>query len=199
VRARAAAALAAAALAGCGAAAHAPRRAAPPDVLPVQVSGDQPTGEHATAFPAGRGRALTVAHVLRAGRRVVVGRRRARVVRIDRRLDVAVLAVPGLAPTAPRRATARAGDRVTVRVLRDGAARALPATIRRRITARVSAAAGEPVQVRPALELAVAVMPGDSGAPVVAGDGAVVGIVFAAATDRDAVAYALDARALPPA
>ena len=41
-------------------------------------------------------------------------------------------------------------------------------------------------------------MPGDSGAPVVDGAGAVVGIVFAQASDAEALAYALDARALGP-
>ena len=41
-------------------------------------------------------------------------------------------------------------------------------------------------------------MPGDSGAPVVDDGGRVVGVVFAEASDRDALAYALDARALGP-
>jgi len=53
---------------------------------------------------------------------------------------------------------------------------------------------------RPALELAAGVSPGDSGAPVVAPDGHVVGIVFARGLrPRPAIAYAVDgavARAL---
>jgi S1-C subfamily serine protease len=79
-------------------------------------------------------------------------------------------------------------------VLRGGAVEALPATVRRTLTARVSGSGR--TEVRPALELAAAVMPGDSGAPIVAADGRVVGIVFAQASDRD-LTYALDARAVP--
>jgi S1-C subfamily serine protease len=113
----------------------------------------------------------------------------------DRKLDVAVLAIRDAGARAPRGGSARAGDRVTVRVVRAGAARSLRATVRRTITARVSRF-GAPAQVRPALELAASVMPGDSGAPVVDSRGRVVGIVFAQASDREALAYALDARAL---
>jgi S1-C subfamily serine protease len=138
----------------------------------------------------GGGRAVTVAHVLRAGRPVLVAAHRARVLRVDRRLDVAVLAIGGRRAPAPRPGAVRAGDRVTVRVVRSGAVRSLPATVRRTISARMGRA------VRPALELAAAVMPGDSGAPVLDGRGRVAGVVFAQAADRDGVAYALDARAL---
>jgi serine protease Do len=173
-----------AALAGCGG-----DRTAPPRVLSVRVPGGD-----ATAFAVGRGRAVTVAHVLRRGRPVLVAARRARVVRVDRRLDLAILAIgdgDGGAAVAHAGA-ARAGERVTVRVLRRGAVRALPATVRRTISAHVGRA------VRPALELTAAVMPGDSGAPVIDGRGGVVGVLFAQAADRDGVAYALDARALGP-
>jgi S1-C subfamily serine protease len=173
-------AVAAVALAGCGGAGG-----APPPVLAVRG----PDAE-ATGFAIGGGRVLTVAHVLRGGRAVSVGDRRARVLRVDRRDDVAVLA-SGDAPAA-RAGAAREGDRVTVRVLREGAVRSLRATVRRRITAHVSG------EVRPALELAAAVMPGDSGAPVVDGRGQVVGVVFAQAAGGEALAYALDARALGP-
>jgi S1-C subfamily serine protease len=167
-----------------------------PDVLAVRVPGaTQRSGESATALAAGDGRALTVAHVLRAGRPVFVAGRRARVLRVDRRLDVALLAVGGVSAPALGRGSARPGERATVRVLRDGAVRSLRATVRRTLTANVRDPAGR-VEVRPALELAVAVMPGDSGAPVVDGAGRLLGIVFAQASDRDGLAYALDARAL---
>jgi S1-C subfamily serine protease len=45
---------------------------------------------------------------------------------------------------------------------------------------------------RRVLELAVALRPGDSGAPLVAPDGSVVGVAFAVARDRGDVAYALE-------
>jgi S1-C subfamily serine protease len=183
--------------AGCGGVGA--RAADEPSVLPVRVATQaQRSGANATAFALGRDRLVTVAHVLDGGRQVSAAGRRGRVLRLDRRLDVAVLAVRGVGTTSARTAAARPGERVTIRVLRSGEARSLPARVRRAITARVRGSGG-PVRVRPALELAAEVMPGDSGAPVLDGRGHVVGMIFAQAADRDGVAYALDARALGPA
>ncbi len=175
---RAAAACLAVVLAGCGGSA--------PSVLEVRVA-----DHDATAFGVAEGRAVTVAHVLRAGRPVFVGGRRARVLRVDRRLDVALLAVAGVRGTA-RRSAAQAGDHATVRVVRAAGASSVRATVRRTIAAHING------EARPALELAADVMPGDSGAPVVDGDGRVIGVVFAQASDSEPLAYALDARALGP-
>jgi S1-C subfamily serine protease len=202
IRAAAPAVAAAALLAGCGAgdAATAPApsgraAAAVPLVLKVQVPGaTRGAGDDATAFAVGGGRAVTVAHVLRPHHPVYVAGRRARVLHVDRRLDVAVLAVRGLRAPALLGGSAHAGERTRVRVLRSGAARSVRATVRRSITARMTGFGG-PVQVRPALELAAAIMPGDSGAPVLDGRGRLVGMVFAEASDSEALAYALDARA----
>jgi S1-C subfamily serine protease len=175
-RAVGAAGLACILLSGCGGAA--------PSVLEVRV------GDHdATAFPVADGRAVTVAHVLRAGRPVLVAGREARVLRVDRRLDVALLAVSGVRGTA-RRSDARAGDHATVRVVRADGAASVRATVRRTITAHIGG------ETRPALELTAGVMPGDSGAPVVDSHNRVVGVVFAQASDSEPLAYALDARAL---
>jgi S1-C subfamily serine protease len=188
---RAAAAVVAAVLSGC-AGAH--TTADSPRVLGVRVpaTAERPD-EVATAFAVRDGRAVTVAHVLRAHRPVFVGGRRARVLRVDRRLDVALLAVRGLRAASPGVGAAHAGEVATV--LRAGAAQSVHATVRRRITARLHRAGG-PVAVRPALEVAAAVMPGDSGAPLVDGRGRVLGMVFAQASDREGVAYAVDAGAL---
>jgi S1-C subfamily serine protease len=193
-------AAAAAILAGCGGGdvETTPARpaAALPPVFKVRVtSAAQRSGNDATAFAVGDGRAVTVAHVLRDGHPVYVAGRRARVLHVDRRLDVAVLAVRGVHAAAPLGGSAHAREQATVRVLRAGAARSLRATVRRTISARVRSLTGR-AHVRPALELAAAVMPGDSGAPVVDRDGRVVGVIFAQASDQEPVAYALDARAL---
>jgi S1-C subfamily serine protease len=74
-----------------------------------------------------------------------------------------------------------------VRVLRG----TLHGTVRRLIVAHIGG------QTRPALELSAAIEPGDSGAPVLDGDGRVLGVVFAESSDREDLAYAVDARALP--
>jgi S1-C subfamily serine protease len=178
-------AVAALVLAGCGDRARPPTPVAAPPVIAVRAG-----GEVATAFMIRSRRALTVAHVVQPGRPVVVAGRRARVLSVDRRLDVAVLSVP-MPAHRPRVGAAHAGDRVTVRALGGPVA----ATVRRTITARLRGIGGH-VRVRRALELATAVTPGDSGAPVVDGRGRVVGVVFAQASDRAALAYALDARTL---
>jgi S1-C subfamily serine protease len=144
-------------------------------------------GEHATGFAAGGDRVVTVAHVLDAGRPLTVDGRRARVVRVDRAADLAVLALPGLR-AAPVRTGA--GEPGAVRLLGHRT------RVRRAITATVRTAPGEGVARRAALELAAVAGPGDSGAPLLAGDGRVVGVLFAASRDRADTAYAVDGSAL---
>jgi len=142
---------------------------APPPPEPLRVT--VPGGVIATAISSGPGRVLTVAHVLDGARAAWVDGRPARVVRVDRRLDLAELAVPGL--DAPPVRTVGSGTDAVVRVLRDGEAVTLSAPVRRRVTASIAG------HSRPALELAATVEPGDSGAPVVDAHGRVLGIVFA--------------------
>jgi S1-C subfamily serine protease len=144
-------------------------------------------GEHATGFAAGGDRVVTVAHVLDAGRPPTVDGRHARVLRVDRAADLALLALPGLR-AAPVRTGAGA----------PGAVRLLGhrARVRRAITATVRGAPAESAERRAALELAAAADPGDSGAPLLAGDGRVVGVLFAASRGRADTAYAVDGSAL---
>jgi S1-C subfamily serine protease len=200
---RAAAAMAgAAALAasGCGADEPLPTT---PTLLKVTVPGEGPVPDVATAFAISRTRAVTVAHVVGARRSVVVAApgeraRRVRVLRVDRRLDLAVLDIPGLRPPVIGHEHLDDGIYGWVLVLRGDSRPLLHAQLLRKITANVRDAPGAAAQVRPALELRTEVQQGDSGAPVLDLNGRVVGMVFAQASDRDDRAYALDASAIAP-
>jgi hypothetical protein len=207
-----AAALGIAAVLGGG---SAPSRA--PDVMPLRVSSGHGI---ATGFAVAGGRVVTVAHVLDGP--VTVAGRRVRVIRVDRRNDLALLSRPraGAAARDPGAgAAARAvaarppevadGERLRVVRLRDGRASMLSVHVRRSIVAHVRAPGAARALVRPALELSVAagrgpvvpegrgpVVPGDSGAAVVTDSGTVAGIVFAASRNRAGTAYAVDASRL---
>jgi S1-C subfamily serine protease len=178
-------------------------RAMAPAVVDVAVAHPVGPADVATGVSAGAGRVLTVAHVLGGGRPVRVraaGRwRPARVLAIDRRDDLAVLAVAGPAGARAAFATGAGAHAARLLVRRGGRTRSLPAAVRRSVRASVEGST-PPGYRRPALELAAAVAPRDSGAPVVAADGRVVGIVFARGLrGGPAIAYAVDgavARAL---
>jgi S1-C subfamily serine protease len=162
-----------------------------PRVVAVSVTSPAGAAELATGFSAGGDRVVTVAHVLDAPGALTVNGRRAQVVRVDRRDDLALLAVPGLRAAPVRRATARAPADARL-LLRDGAR---PARIRRAITATVRIDPAPAVQ-RPALELVAVVTGGDSGAAVTDARGRVVGVVFATSRAHAQTAYAVDASAL---
>jgi Trypsin-like peptidase domain len=150
----------------------APPRA--PHIVTVSVGHDRATG-----FVAGDARVLTVAHVL-GDAAVTVDGRPATVVRLDRRLDLALLDVPGIAGDAPR-----LGGGDDTRVF------GRPAPVLRHITARVD---GGPRRL--ALVLRADVAAGDSGAPLVTAGGRVAGVVFARSRTRAGTAYAVDASAV---
>jgi hypothetical protein len=155
--------------------------------------------EIATGFALDRDRIVTVAHVL--DRRLAVNGRRARIARVNRGADLAVLSVHVLTGTgapataasaAPRTAAGSAGDTVGILRLRDGRVSSLSGHVRRRIVAHVRVN-GAPAATRPALELAARVRPGDSGAPIVNESGAIVGVIFAASSGNEDTVYAVDA------
>jgi hypothetical protein len=178
----------------------------PPKLLRV-TSGS----EIATGFAVGGDTIVTVAHVVGGtvalhGRRaygtVAVQGHPARVLRLDRRTDLALLSVPGLAShggLATRGVdidAAGAGDRLHLLRLRSRRTSSLSVRVRRAIVAHVRTA-GSPLAVtRPALELATRVAPGDSGAPVFSSSGALAGVVFATSSSREGTAYAVDASAV---
>ena len=170
-----------------------------PAVVTVEASG----GHTATGFLSSDGRVVTVAHAVGAGSVTVRGTdgvgHQATVLRRDEALDLAVLLAPGLtgdraAEPADRLPVGLDAMRVVVR--RNGTQVRLPARVRRRIDAHVRTGDGRLVARRPALELAVGIRAGDSGAPVVGPGGRVVGIVFARSRERQTVAYAVDAAVL---
>jgi S1-C subfamily serine protease len=189
------AALAVLLAAGCG---DRHPAAVQPQVFRVGV-GSGPRHQVATAFALGPGRAVTVAHVLggrRPGATVRLRReRRATILAVDQRNDLALLSVPGLQAKPAKLAGAR-GD-VLVLVLRRRHVHPLLARVRRPIMARIRTPDGRRVVRRHALELRVDVVPGDSGAPVVTSDGRIMGVIFARSNAHAHTAYAVAADALP--
>jgi S1-C subfamily serine protease len=177
------------------------RAAADPAVVAVAVTHGSAAADLATGFLVARGRVVTVAHVVAGGGAVAVrggagAPRAARVLRIDTARDLAVLAVAAAPRGAAAARTGTGAGPVRVLVLRGSRVRAVPARVRRHITARVADATGGPEVSRPALELGADVAVGDSGAPVVAADGRVVGVLFARSDRRPGTAYAVDGAAL---
>jgi S1-C subfamily serine protease len=178
--------------AGCGGA-ESPDRPAPP-VVSVLATGS----ERATGFAVAPGRVVTVAHAVPGGRSVGLDSpaRSAHVLRRDRSADLALIAVRGLPAPGVETAAAKAGDSVRLLLLRDGRVAGRSATVRRAIEAHVRGPGSSRPLRRPALELDVRVRAGDSGAPVLTGDGRLAGVLFARSRNRSDTAYAVDARGL---
>ncbi len=116
----------------------------------------------------------------------------ARVVRYDPATDLAVLRVPGLDREPLPLGEGSVGDRGGVFGHPNGGdLRIAPYEIARRVTATGTDIYDEARVSRDVFFVAVDLSPGDSGAPLVAADGSVVGLAFAIAPDRPAVAYAV--------
>ena len=164
---------------------------AAPSVVALRVSSGHGI---ATGFAVAGRRVVTVAHVLHGP--VTVGGRRGRVLRADRRSDLALLSAPGVHADAPDIASAATDEHLRIIRLRAGDPSSLSVRVRRSIVAHVRAAGAPHSVARPALELSARIAPGDSGAAVVSDRGALAGVVFAASRNRPDTAYAVDAMAV---
>lgn len=161
----------------------------PPRSVSVRASGCSLADELATGLVVGDGLVLTVAHVLRRTSAVSVDGVPGKVVAIDHRIDAALIAVEVPGP-AVRFADEPATGPATV------AGR--PAVVSNIVDAAIEEPRDDTTYRRRALVLAAGVGRGDSGAPVVGPDGALLGMVFAASTAIDSRAYAVTADELRP-
>jgi S1-C subfamily serine protease len=185
-----------------------PRLAASPVVQRAREQVLKITGEapscgrriEGTGFVYAPDRVMTNAHVVAGVRnpKVEISRGRtldARVVVYDSNRDIAVLAVPGLGRTPLRfGGRARAGaDAIVVGYPQDGPFTPVAARV-----AAIQKARGQNIYqsgtvTREIYSLKAQVLPGNSGGPLLAPDGTVYGVIFAAAADDPDIGYALTA------
>jgi S1-C subfamily serine protease len=152
-----------------------------------------------SGFVYGPQRVLTNAHVVAGVTEPVVRvagegpALPAEVVVYDAGRDVAVLAVPGLrAPVLALDDGAERGDEAVVAGFpRGGPYRLDAARVRERITARGPDIYNARQVSREVLSLYTTIAPGNSGGPLLAPDGAVLGVVFAKSLDDPQTGYAL--------
>ena len=163
-------------------------------------------GQEGSGWVVSPGRVVTNAHVVAgmASPRVrVQGAGRSydsQVVVFDPQRDLAVLDVRGLRAPALREGDqlGRGDGAVVAGFPLDGPYRLDPARVRTVLTARGSDIYGSPGTVREVYSLYARVEPGNSGGPLLARDGRVVGIVFAKSLDDVSTGYALTLREAAP-
>ncbi len=177
-------------------------RAVSPSVLKVVASGGCGVTRDGTSFVVDPGVVITNAHVV-AGEThidVVVGStmRPATIVELDPSLDVALLRVPGLAapPIRLHPAIVPSGTVGAVVGFPGGGPRtATPAGVAGALSAQGRDIYGGSLVTRPIYAVTAAVLPGNSGSPLVAGNAA-IGMVFSRSLAQSNLAYALRASAL---
>jgi len=185
-----------------------PRLAASPAVQRardevLKITGEAPSCSRrieGSGFVYARDRVMTNAHVVAGVRhpRVQVGGGRsldATVVVYDSSRDVAVLDVPGLDRT-PLRFGGRArdgADAIVVGYPQDGPFTPVAARVAATEKARGPDIYQSRTVTREIYVLRARVLPGNSGGPLLAPDGSVYGVVFAAAADDERTGYALTA------
>lgn len=161
--------------------------------------------QEGSGFVIQRDVVVTNAHVVAGERRVLVhrndgGRVEARVAVFDPQRDLAVLVAPGLALDPLGRADAAQGVAGAVFGHPRGQpeVRAAPFRIDRHMSAIGRDIYGQRTVQRDIYVMAARLQPGDSGGPVVDGEGRVVGVAFAIAPDLPSTAYALTGVELDP-
>ena len=170
----------------------------------VKVLGTAPSCQRrveGTGFAYGQDRIMTNAHVV-AGvtddLRVVTRdghQLPATLVLFDAQQDLAVLHVPDLGLTALEfdNGAAQGDDAVVAGFPRNSGFTAVPARIRAKQTAQGSDFYHSQQVSREIYQVRAVVRPGNSGGPLLAPDGTVYGVVFAAATNEDETGYVLTA------
>lgn len=144
------------------------------------------------------GQVVTVAHTLRGASGVVVvdaggTEHAATVVGFDKDSDLAVLAAPTVAAAPLPVGDVELGAGHLLAWSRDGGAVAREIDVVKRLTITIEDIYIDEIVERTGLEIAGPVGVGDSGGPVVTTDGEVIGIVYAASRERDAIGFATDA------
>jgi S1-C subfamily serine protease len=188
-----------------------PSVAPPPANLPTQVEERVRTAQRsvlkifAEAPECGRGmegsgfvyaphHVLTNAHVVAGSRSVTVGGLTARVVLFDPNRDVAVLYVPELNGRAlhfARRSAQSGQPAVVLGYPENGPFTAVPARVRGSSTVRGSDIYGNGSVNRTIYSIRSVVRSGNSGGPLLAYSGRVLGMVFATALDSPDTGFAL--------
>jgi S1-C subfamily serine protease len=173
----------------------------------VKVVGPAPSCRRqveGTGFVYAPQRVMTNAHVV-AGvddPTVIVGDDEtlpARVVAFDAGRDVAVLFVPDLDAEPLGFASASRGDEAIVAGYPEsGPFAAVPARVRGETRARGNDIYNSGTVVREIYSLFAPVRPGNSGGPLLAPDGSVYGVIFAASVDDPSTGYALTADEVEP-
>ena len=161
----------------------------------VDTSGCHAVSEQATGWIGPGGLVVTVAHAVRGSTAVTAGGADARVVAVDLRSDVAVLAPSrraGHAGLAVARGDTRGGSAWVGHVVA-GQSRATSTTASRGLVINIDEPADDTTYTRRGLSLRFGAVRGDSGAPVVDRDGAVVGMIFATARADAHLSYAVSA------
>ena len=169
----------------------------------VKVSGEAPScsrGVNGSGFVYADERVMTNAHVLAgvdAPTVLAEGQRYgATIVYVDEQLDVAVLAVPGL-PQSPldlAATTRESGDDAIIMGYPGGGDLAVgPARVRALSEIRGPNFRANGTVSREVYSLFGQVRSGNSGGPLLATDGSVLGVVFASAIDDPSTGYALSA------